>query len=490
MPQTERRPCRGGPELRVAAARIRGPARLPRPSPLIARSRRWIACALALAAALLALPARAGAAPKVCVAPIEGEIDAGVAAFVQRAIDEAERGGASALILPMNTLGGRVDAAIAIRDALLETQLRTVAFVDPRAISAGALIALAAEQIVMAEGATLGAAAPVRAGPEGAEPAGEKAISFVRKEFRSTAERRERPPELAEAMVDEDVVVEGVVGPGKLLTLTTAEALERGVADARAGSLDAVLAQLDLEGAEIRRLSPSWAERAVRFLTGPVVSSLLLSLGMLGVLLELRTPGFGVPGIVGGACLVLFFWSHWLLALVGWEEIALSLLGVSLLALEIFVIPGFGVAGVLGAAALIAGLSMSLIGAGVTLERVVEAVAQVALSMALALAGALVLLRFLPRLPFGRRLVLQTTLGVDASPGQPARAEGPQVGERGVAVSALRPAGVARFGGRSVDVVSEAHYIAAGAAIEVIRVEGGRVLVRGVEARGREGVTS
>lgn len=449
-----------------------------------ARLLRWISYVLSLVSALVVLPARAEAAPKVYVAPIQGEIDAGVVAFVQRAIDEAERSGACSLILPMNTLGGRVDAAVAIRDALLETDLRTIAFVDPRAISAGALIALAAEQIVMAEGATLGAAAPVLAGPEGAEPAGEKAVSYVRKEFRSTAERRGRPPELAEAMVDQDVVVEGVVGPGKLLTLTTAEALEHGVADARAADLDAVLAQLDLQGAEIRHLSPSWAERAVRFLTKPVVSSLLLSLGVLGVLVELRTPGFGVPGVVGGACLVLFFGAHWLLAVVGWEEIALCVVGVLLLALEIFVIPGFGVAGILGGIALLAGLSMSLVGAGVTPERALQAVAQVALSITLALAGALVALRFLPRLRFGRRLVLEATLGEDVAPGQPAHAEGPQVGERGVAASALRPAGVARFAGGRVDVVSEAEYIAAGEAVEVIRVEGGRVIVRRTPARG------
>ncbi|WP_437590336.1 NfeD family protein [Sorangium sp. So ce1000] len=323
----------------------------------------------------------------------------------------------------------------------------------------------------------------MHAGPEGAEPAGEKATSYVRKEFRSTAERRGRPPELAEAMVDEDVAVEGVVGPGKLLTLTTAEALALGVADAQADGMDAVLARLGLAGAEIRHLSPSWAERVLRFLTTPVVSSLLLSLGMMGLLIELRTPGFGVPGLVGGACLVLFFWAHWLLALVGWEEIALAVAGVLLLALEVFVIPGFGVAGVLGTVALLAGLSMSLVGAGVTLERALEAVAQVTLSIALALAGMLIALRFLPRLPFGRRLVLSTSLGAGVAGGPPAQASGPLVGERGVAASPLRPAGIARIGGARIDVVSEAEYVAAGEAVEVIRVEGNRVVVRRTEAQ-------
>lgn len=457
---------------------------------LTARFSRWTLGVLALAAALFAAASMARAtkaAPTVHVAPIQGEIDAGMSAFVERAIDEAERAGASALVLPMNTLGGRVDAAIVIRDALLATSLRTVALVDPRAISAGALVALAAERILMAEGATLGAAAPVLAGPEGAEPAGEKATSYVRKEFRATAERRGRPPALAEAMVDEDVVVEGVVGPGKLLTLTTAEALKLGVADARADDLGAALAWLGLEGAEIRRVSPSWAERALRFLTQPVVSSLLLSLGLMGVLIELRTPGFGIPGLVGAACLVLFFWAQWLLALVGWEEIALTALGAVLIGLEVFVIPGFGVAGIAGAAALLAGLSLSLTGAGVTLERAVEAIAQAALSIALALIGAFAVLRFLPRVPAARRLILATSLGPNVAPGGLAPVTGPRVGERGLATTPLRPAGIARIGGARIDVVSEAEYIGPGEPVEVIRVEGHRVVVRRVAPDGKGG---
>ncbi|MCC6554443.1 MAG: nodulation protein NfeD [Polyangiaceae bacterium] len=432
---------------------------------------------LALAGGGRAEPAAAQAGrPAVHVLEIRGEIDLGLAAYVTRALAAAERAGAAAVIIHIDTFGGRVDAAVTIRDALLGTPMRTVAYVDRRAISAGALIALSAGEIVMAEGATIGAASPVEMGPEGARPAGEKATSYVRKEFRATAEIRGRPPELAEAMVDADVEVPGVVPAGKLLTLTTGEAIALGVADRRAASMDALLDSIGLAGAEVVAPEVSWAERWVRFLTRPAVSSLLLAIGTLGVFVELRTPGFGVPGVVGLAALALFFWAHWLVRLVGWEEVLLIGAGVVLLAIEAFVTPGFGAPGVLGILALLAGVTLSLIGAPVTWGSVALALGQVALAIAAAIAGALALLRLLPKLPFGRRLVLAGGLGAEV-PAAPAPAR-VRAGDRGVSTSPLRPAGVARFGEARVDVVSEGGYVEAGEPIEVIRVEGSRVVVR------------
>ena len=280
--------------------------------------------------------------PVVYVAPIEGMIDLGLAPFVRRVLDEAAAAGAAAVILEVNTFGGRVDAAVLIRDALLGSRIRTVAFVNKRAISAGALISLAAERIIMADGGTIGAATPVELGAPGApaQPVAEKTVSYMRKEFRATAESRKRPPLLAEAMVDADVAIPGVIAKGKLLTLTTQEALKHGLADARADTLDAVLASLDLAGAEVRRATQTWAETLVRFLTHPVVSSLLMTIGILGIIVEIRTPGFGVPGSLGVASLALFFWGHWLVRLAGWEEMLLVGIGLILLAIEVFVTPG------------------------------------------------------------------------------------------------------------------------------------------------------
>jgi membrane-bound serine protease (ClpP class) len=160
------------------------------------------------------------ARPAVVVVPIEGVIELGLAPFVKRVLEDATETRAAAVILQIDTFGGRVDAAVQIRDALLTAKVHTVAFVNKRAISAGALIGLAAQTLVMSTGSTIGAAAPLETGAPGAEakPASEKTTSYVRKEFRATAEARKRPLLLAEAMVDADVIVPGVVEKGKLLT--------------------------------------------------------------------------------------------------------------------------------------------------------------------------------------------------------------------------------------------------------------------------------
>lgn len=434
--------------------------------------------------ALLGTPVPAIAQDKplaiVYVAPVEGIIDLGLAPFVQRVLDEATAAGAAAAILEINTFGGRVDAAVQIRDALLNARIRTVAFVNKRAISAGALIGLAAETIVMSGGGTLGAATPVQGGAPGADalPVSEKSVSYVRKEFRATAESRKRPPLIAEAMVDADVAILGVIDKGKLLTLTTDEALKHRVADFRADTLESALEQLGLGGAEVRRAAPNWAENLVRFLTHPVISSLLISMAMLGILIEIRTPGFGVPGALGVVSLGLFFWGHWLVQLAGWEELLLAVAGVVLLVLEVLVIPGFGAAGILGIVAIAASLVLSLVGPGDTLTFIVEAAGRVVFALLFALLASLILLRFLPRLPFGRRLILARGLasaqGYASAPESDARL----LGRKGRASSPLHPAGIAVIDGRRVDVVSEGELIDAGHFIEVTRVDGNRIVVR------------
>ncbi|HEU4644917.1 MAG TPA: NfeD family protein [Burkholderiales bacterium] len=416
----------------------------------------------------------------VYLAPIEGIIDLGLAPFVRRAIDEATNAGAAALVLEVNTFGGRVDAAVQIRDALLDSKVKTIAFVNKRAISAGALISLAAEHIVMAGGSTLGAATPVQAGQPGAaaQPVQEKTVSYVRKEFRATAEARKRPPLIAEAMVDADVAIRGVIAKGKLLTLTTDEALKHKVVDFRADTLAAALERLGLGGAELRRIAPNWAENVVRWLTHPVVSSLLVSIAMIGILIELRTPGVGLPGAAGVASLGLFLWGHWLVQLAGWEELLLALGGIVLLALELFVIPGFGVAGVLGILALAAALVLSMLGTGDTPQFIMLTAARIVFALLFALVASLLLLRYLPRLPFGRQFILHT--GLEAAQGYASAPEGDRrwLGKRGRASSPLHPAGIVEIEGERVDVVSDGELIDAGELIEVIRVDGNRIVVR------------
>jgi membrane-bound serine protease (ClpP class) len=253
--------------------------------------------------------------------------------------------------------------------------------------------------------------------------------------------------------------------------------MQHQLADLRANHLEAVLTVLDLVGAEVRPASQTWAETLVRFLTHPVITSLLMTLGILGIIVELRMPGFGVPGAVGIASLALFFWGHWLVRLAGWEELLLVGIGLVFMALEVFVIPGFGVTGILGIAALLSGLGLSVVGAGATWSVILTAMGGVALSLLLAIAASLVLLRFVSHLPFSRRLVLEKELpadeGITSAPGSDQR----WLGVQGTAASPLHPAGVAHLDHERVDVVSDGEFIEAGEPIEVIRVDGNRIVV-------------
>jgi membrane-bound serine protease (ClpP class) len=314
-------------------------------------------------------------------------------------------------------------------------------------------------------------------------PADEKAVSYVRKEFRATAEARKRPPEFAEAMVDADVEIAGVIARGKLLTLTTTEALEHKVADSTAATIDAALDAAGIRNASVRHARQTWAESLVRFLTHPIVSSLLMTLGLLGLLVEIRTPGFAVPGSVGLVSLGLFFWGHWLVRLAGLEELLLVSVGVLLLALEVFVLPGFTVAGVAGIVAIVLGLGMTLVGAGATAAAMTHAFARVVLSVLLAIAGALALLRVLPHLPFGRRLVLATDMQADLGYISAPESDRRWLGRTGTALSPLRPAGIAEIDGKRVDVVSDGGFIVAGTVIEVTRTDGNRIVVRALAPR-------
>jgi membrane-bound serine protease (ClpP class) len=217
------------------------------------------------------LPAAPGARPVVYVVPINGVIDLGLALFVERVLAEAATTRAAAVILEVNTFGGHADAAVVMRDALLKARVRTVAFVDTRAISAGALVSLAAETIAMAPGATIGAAPPITMGARGerAHPGLAATLASMREAFRVTAETRKRPPLLAEAMVDAGVEIPGLGHSARPLTLTTEEALRHGIVDFRAASVEAVLTALGLAGAAILRVRPAWAETLAWVLTEP-----------------------------------------------------------------------------------------------------------------------------------------------------------------------------------------------------------------------------
>ncbi len=427
-----------------------------------------------------ALPIDAPAGSKVIVIAIDRTVELGLAAFVRREVENNPD--AAAIVLDVNTLGGRVDAAIQIRDALLEAKPRTVAFVHPRAISAGALISLACDNVVMTEGATIGAATPIQASPGGqAEAVGEKMVSYMRAEMRATAEANGRRGDIAEAMVDNEVVIEGVVEAGKLLTLDTDQALKMGMADAKAANLDEVMSALTLESPEIIRGELNWGEEIARWLTEPTVSGLLLSVGMLGLMVAFYTRTVGAFTGVGFLALLLFFGGHAVVHLVGWEEALLFVTGVILVVVEIFFVPGLGVPGVLGLVFVIAALVLALIGIPIDVSfetgLLADAMTRVLMSLLGAFVLALLVMRLFSRTSMGRALVLE-----DAETGfLSAPSASNLVGQTGEALTDLRPAGKIIIDGERHEATSEREFIARGARVRVIGKDGPALIVRPVE---------
>ncbi len=481
----------------TAAIARRGPASVTPRWPLLA-------ALLALMGALaLGVPAAGARAPEgvVVVVRIAGTIDGGLAPYLARALREAERDGARAVILEIDTPGGRLDAALQMRRALLDSRVRTIAFVDREAFSAGALIAIAAGEIYMADGAVMGAATPVTGA---GEPASPKVISAVRATFKATAEARGRDGAIAEAMVDPAVALDGLVRAGDLLTLTDDQARERGYSTATVTDRGEVLRLAGLADATVREVGQRPAERVVRVVTNPALAGLLFTAGILLLVAELLTSTFTGIGLAGAGLLGLFFWGHLLVGLADREGVALVALGLALLAAEAFVIPGFGVAGVGGIAALLGGLFLSVTGREIVtrgdLERGLAAVGVATLAL---LAGGVALLWSLPRLAQTRGLVLQATVGELAPASAPvARARrwpldarlAPDPGEslvgaRGEALSELRPGGFALIDGRRVDVITRGDVIPRGTRIEIVADEGYRRVVRRLEPDEREPAT-
>jgi len=415
---------------------------------------------------------------RVAEIPIQGTIEMGLAPFVERAIAEAEDAGADILLLTVDTFGGRIDAAVEIRDAILATHLPTVAWVEGRAISAGALISLAAGTLVMNEGASIGAAEPVQISPGGeSKETGEKTVSFMRSEMRATAEATGRDARLAEAMVDADIAIDEVVEEGKLLTLTGGEAKELGLADHVVSGRTGLIDTMGWRDATFEAARLTWSERMVRFLTHPILAGLLLSLGGLALLLELRTPGLGIPGLIGVICLALYFGSHYLVHLAGNVELLLFLGGLLLIVLEIFVIPGFGVAGISGGLMLTAGLLLSRVGPGAGMPDIRAALLLLITSFAITLLLFLVMLKYLPQARWMGGIVLDTrqehTAGYHADQYE---GEGLQ-GKLGVCLTDLRPAGTIDMEGRRVDVVTSGDYIDKGQRVRIVEIQGNRVVV-------------
>jgi membrane-bound serine protease (ClpP class) len=436
--------------------------------------------AIAVSGMLLRLTVASATPEQVWLVRIEGPIDQSTSAHLSRVLADAEEEPVQAVVLLINTPGGRLDATLDMKDAILDSPRPTIALVDRQALSAGALITIAAEEIYMVPGSIMGAATPVSAFT--GEPANEKVVSAVRTAFAATAETRGRNPEVAEAMVDLSVEIEGLSPSGSLLTLTAPQAEQWGYTDGLVSGLDQLLEQKGLDELSLVVSSPTLLERLVQIITHPLVTLLLLAVGVLGLIFELQTAGWGVGAAVALAALGLFFFGHFVAGIAGWEGVFLVLLGIGLIGLEIFVVPGFGFAGVLGILAFLGGIYISLVEDLSSGDQLARAGNILAVSLVLVAVGTWLSLTYLPRTRAFKGMLLmesaQSLQDSSRSKSQERRAGVSLVGSIGTAATDLRPSGRVEIDGKLVDVVTQGEWLSQGDEVEVIEDTGYRRVVR------------
>ncbi len=279
--------------------------------------------------------------------------------MTQKAFEKANKEKLDLILIDLNTYGGMVETADSMRTIILESKIPVIVFINNNAASAGALISIACDSIYMCSGANIGAATVVN---QSAEAMPDKYQSYMRSMMRSTAEAKGRNPDIAQAMVDPDVYVEGVSDSGKVLTFTVSEAIEHNFCQGKVETLEDIIDKLGIKEYEYVKLEYTIADRIINFLLNPMVSGLLIMIIIGGIYFELQTPGIGFPIGAAICAAILYFAPHYLEGMAENWEIIIFFVGLVLLAVEIFVIPGFGIAGVAGIIFIVASLSLSMVG--------------------------------------------------------------------------------------------------------------------------------
>ncbi|WP_430038688.1 NfeD family protein [Peribacillus simplex] len=399
--------------------------------------------------------------------PIEETVEKGLSAFLERALTTAEAADADLVVFEVNTPGGAVDAAGKIAKLLTDSPIKTVAYVNNRALSAGAYISLSADEIYMVPSATMGSAAVI---DSTGNAAGKKAQSYWLAAMKTAAEQNGRDPIYAQAMADVDIdLPEYGAEKGKLLTFTAEQAKKAGYSEGTVSGKAELYSILGVEDADIRSIEESFPEKLARFLTNPIVVPILLTIAGIGIVMELFSPGFGIPGVIGITSLVLFFYGHLVAGITGYESLAMFIIGVILVLIEFF-IPG-GIIGLLGFTAIVGSLFLAT---GDPVHMTISLLIAVTVSI---LVFILLVKVFGKQMKFFRKMIL-----TDATKTEQGYVSNPNrldlLGVEGKALTDLRPSGTALVKEERVDVVTEGSFISKGSSIIIVKVEGSRVVVR------------
>ena len=421
---------------------------------------------VALFAGLFGGTAHAEGERLVYAVPVQNEIETGLASSLQRAFLQAEEAGAAAIVLDINTLGGRVDAAVEIADTIRSSQIPVIAYIRGHAISAGSYIALNSGQIAMAPGSTIGAA-EVRV--NGEVPDDPKLIAFWRSEMTAAAENTGRDTKIAAGMVDRNLEIPGLKAKGELVSLSANQAVDLKIADGVFATLDEALVHYGYQGAMVKTYHPTFSEKLAGFVTLPAVIPFLLILGLVGLTAELLLPGHVFPGLIGAASLGLYFFGHMVAGFAGWESVILFGVGILLMIAEIFV-TGFGIIGGLGVLALGSGVVMAAYDTTYGLKVLLFA-------LVVAAVCGFIFFKYFGHLGTWNRLILNDRQE-KAAGYTPTRNLRHMMYQSGRTVTPLRPSGAAVFQGQRYDVVSEGSFVPVDTDVQIVLIEGTRIVVR------------
>ena len=460
---------------------------------------------------------------------LENEITRFREQFLYRKLDAARKEGADLVVVEINSPGGYLEESQNMAERLRDINWAdTVAYIPEQALSGAAILSLGCDEIIMHPKARMGDAGVIFLDQDYLfKYADEKIRSAVARRVRDLAEAKDRPPALAEAMIDMDLIVYRVRNretneekfmsddeikssdnpdqweklnqvlesrEKKFLIVNGERALELQLAEGNVTSVQELKARYQLDN-DFIIMEHRGVDTAVQILNSPLVTGLLFVIGLVALYIELSAPGISVGGLISGLCFALFFWSRALGGTSGWLEVILFLAGIVFLAMELFVIPGFGVSGITGLLLIFASLVMASQDFGHwntarQLPSLTTTLAVILGSGIIAIGTIGVLSRYMPRIPVLNRLVLHPPQageeqGVDEvtkdSPLQPEGQFPVAIGDWGIADSPLRPAGKAKFGNDYVDVVSEGVFVDNGEHVRVIDISGNRIMVRKVE---------
>jgi len=417
---------------------------------------------------------------KVVTMKIDDVIDPRMNRYTELALEFAEDEEADLVLIEMDTYGGAVNDADDIRTRIMEFSIPVWVFINKDAASAGALISIACDSIYMAPGSSIGAATVVI---QDGSAAPDKYQSYMRSIMRSTAEANNRDPNIAEAMVDEDIEIDSISEAGEVVTFSTSEAIKHGFCEAEVNSIEEILEKNGITDYSISEFTLSSSEKVIRFFLNPIISGMLILIIIGGIYFELQTPGIGFPLFASIVAVILYFVPYYLNGLAANWEIIMFVVGIALIAIEIFVIPGFGIAGIIGLTFTLGSLILVMLNNDLFDFSFVKAseIFRATITILAGLFGSIIIMFFggirLTNSKIFRRIAL---LAVQK------RSEGytssfkqvPMIGKTGTAYTVLRPSGKVIIEGSLFDAYTRGDYIEKNDKIKVINDEGTSLKVK------------